>query len=153
LDFQDLKMKTSKSRGNQKPLLNKKPLLNDNNLNKDNNDDDKRTKSSAVSNEESVNLIISNFRESTKDDLSDRSFKAIVRKVMDKYDQGQVKSLRDYLATALANKIDELELRRAKDEAKNKLKAGRQERILQKKQELEQQPIKKKIPFYNWLEE
>ncbi|PFA66868.1 hypothetical protein CN378_12710 [Bacillus sp. AFS015802] len=123
--------------------------------NKDSIDDDKRTLGgdSSVHNEQQINLLISNFRESTKDDLSERSFKAIVRKVMDKYNQGKVDSLRDYLATALANKIDELELRRAKSEAKEQLKANSPARIHEKKQELENQPIRKKVPFYNWLED
>ncbi|MED3553988.1 hypothetical protein [Cytobacillus praedii] len=153
LQNEDPKMKTSKRRGNQKNILNKNTILNTNNINKESIDDDKRTESSAIHNDESINLIISNFRESTKQELTDRSFKAVVRKVMDKYNQGKVNSLRDYLATALANKIDELELRRAKDEAKEKLKVGSQARIQQKTQELEQQPINKKIPFYNWLED
>jgi hypothetical protein len=150
----DLKMKTSKRRGNQKPLLNKNPLLNTNNYDIAKIDDDKRTPDgdSAVHNEEEVNLLISNFRESTKGDLSDRSFKAVVRKVMDKYNQGKIDSLRDYLATALANKIDELELRRTKDAAREQLKMRSQKRIQEKKQELENQPIRK-VPFYNWLED
>lgn len=156
LRFGESKLETPKGRGNQKTLLNKNTLLNNNNLNIDNTDDDKRispqvAKDSAIHNDESFNLIISNFRGSTKNELSDRSFNAVVRKVVDKYNQGKVNSFRDYLATALANKIDELELRRAKDEVKEKLKAGSQERIQQKKQELEQQPINNTIPFYNWL--
>ncbi|KWW22731.1 hypothetical protein AS888_00015 [Peribacillus simplex] len=119
LDFQDLKMETSKPRGNQKTILNKDPIQNFNNNNIDNIDDDKRTfptgKDSAIHNEESINSIIHNFREATKDELSDRSFKAIVRKVVDKYNQGKVTSFRDYLATALTQKIEELELRRQKN--------------------------------------
>lgn len=152
LDFQDLKMKTSKSRGNQDPLLKQVPLLNNKDLN---NDDDKRTspegEDSAI--DESINLIISNFRESTKEDLTDRSFNAVVRKVVDKHNQGKVNSFRDYLATALANKIEELELRRAKVETKGKLKANMQQRIEERKEQLEKQPIREIVPFYNWLEE
>ncbi|MFD0155155.1 hypothetical protein ACFVID_37865, partial [Streptomyces sp. NPDC127132] len=153
-----LTMETRKSRGNQKPLLNKKPLLNNNN-NKDidNIDDDKRTspsgEDSTVHNEKSINLIISNFRASTKDELSGRSFNAIVRKVVDKYNQGKINSFRDYLITALANKIEELELRRAKDKAKEELKASQQLRIQNRKQKLDQLPTREKVPFYNWLEE
>lgn len=130
------------------------------NLYKDNIDDDKRTfplagKDSAIHNDEYINLIISNFRESTKNDLSSKSFNTLIRKVVDKYNQGKIGKgkFRDYLSSAIANKIDELELRRAKDEAKQKLKANSKERIQQKKQELEQQPIKNTIPFYNWLKE
>jgi len=153
LDFQVLKMETRKPRGNQKPLLKQDPLLN---INKDYIDDDKRTTPSGevptTHNDDSINLVISNFRESTKDDLTERSFKAVVRKVVDKYNQGKISSFRDYLATALANKIDELELRRAKIEAKEQLKAHSQERIQKRKQHLEEQPIRTTVPFYNWLE-
>jgi hypothetical protein len=120
LDFQDLKMETSKPRGNQKTILNKVPIQNTNNSNVDNIDDDKRTspsgEGSAIHSEESIDLIINNFRKSTKDELSDRSFNAIVRKVVDKYNQGKVTSFRDYLATALSRKIEELELRRQKND-------------------------------------
>ena len=76
---------------------------------------------SAIHNDNSINLIISNFRESTKDDLTNRSFNAVVRKVVDKYNQGKVNSFRDYLVTALTRKIEELELRRQKDKAKQEL--------------------------------
>jgi hypothetical protein len=157
LRFGESKLETPKGRGNQKNLLNKKPILNTNNKDIDNIDDDKRTspsgESSAVHNEESINLIISNFRELTKDELSDRSFNAIVRKVVDKYNQGKINSFRDYLATALANKIEELELRRAKDKAREELKASKQLRIQKREKELKQLPLREKVPFYNWLEE
>lgn len=118
-------------------------------------DDDKRRTSpsgedSATLNNNSINLLISNFRESTKDELTDRSFNSVVRKVMDKYEQGKVNSFRDYLVTALVKKIEELELRRAKDKAKEQLKATGRERILQRKQQLDEQPIKE-LPFYDWL--
>lgn len=152
LRFGESKLETSKGRGNQKPLLNKNKILNTNNNNISIIDDDKRTEGSAVHNEENIDLIISNFRESTKDELSGRSFNAVVRKVVDKYNQGKVNSFRDYLATALSNKIFELELRRAKDNAKIELGLIKQKRIEQRKQELEQQPIRV-VPFYNWLEE
>jgi hypothetical protein len=146
LDFQDLKMKTSKSRGNQKNILNKKPLLNTNNKDIDNIDDDKRT-SSAIHNDESINLIISNFREVTKEDLSERSFKSVVRKVVDKYSQGKVNSFRDYLVTALTRKIEELELRRQKENAKEQIKTNAKTK--DKLNDLEM----REVPFYNWLEE
>lgn len=156
LDFQVLKMETSKPRGNQKPLSKQKPLLNINNKDIDNIDDDKRTSLSrtvtAVHSEESIKVIISNFRESTKDELSGRSFNAIVRKVVDKYNQGKINSFRDYLATALANKIEELEFRRAKDNAKERLKASKQLRIQKRMKELEELPLSKTVPVYNWLE-
>lgn len=157
LDFQDLKMKTSKPRGNQDTLLNTKTILNNNNTDIANIDDDKRTspslEGSNIPNDKMIQLVISNFRESTKDDLSKRSFNAVVRKVMDKYNQGKVRSFRDYLASALANKINELELRRAKAEARERLLANSKNHIQQKRQELENQPLRQSIPFYNWLEE
>lgn len=157
LDFQVLKMETRKPRGNQKPLLNKKPLSNTNNKEIDDIDDDKRTspsgEGSAVHNEESINLIINNFREATKEELSGRSFNAVTRKVVDKYNQGKVNNFRDYLATALANKIEELELRRAKDKAREELKTSKQVRFQQRVQELAALPVSETVPFYNWLEE
>lgn len=122
-----------------------------NNKNK-NIDDDKRTKGSAIHNEETINLIVSNFREMTKDELTERSFKAVVRKVVDKHSQGKVNSFRDYLATALANKMEELELRKAKAEAREQLKANMQQRVEERKEKLEKQPIREVVPFYNWLE-
>lgn len=139
----DLKLKTSKRRGNQDPLLKQDPLLNNN---KDI-DDDKRT-SSTIHNDETINLIISNFREETKEELTDRSFKAVVRKVVDKYKQGKVNSFRDYLATALIRKIEELELRRQKENAKEQSKADKKARA----ERINKVEIKK-VPFYNWLED
>lgn len=157
VDFVHPKMDTSKSTVNQKNILNQDPKLNTNTLYKDNTDDDKRTspggEDSTVHNDEYINLVISNLRESTKDDLTNRSFNAVVRKVMDKYNQGKVNSLRDYLVTALANKIELLELRRANDAAKEELKQGIQERVQERKQQLENQPIREVVYFYNWLEE
>lgn len=161
LDFQDLKMKSSKSRGNQLPKSNKIPELNDidKNHNKDNIDDDKRTsqqvgKDSAFHNEEEINLIINNLREATKNDLREISFKCVVRKVIDKYNQGKIGegNFRSYLVSALANKIEELEERRAKDHAKARLKANRDKRIQQRKEALEQQPIRRDVPNENWFE-
>jgi hypothetical protein len=157
LDFQDLKMKSSKSRGNQDPLYKQDPLSNTNNTYIEDLDDDKRTPQqvggvSATHDEESINLLISNLRESTRDELSERSFKAVVRKVVDKYNQGKVNSFRDYLVTSLSNKIFDLELRRAKDKAKIKLLGMKQQRIQQRKIQLDAQPIKEDLPFYNWLD-
>jgi hypothetical protein len=131
---------------NQEQKTNKKT----NNPNINNIDDDKRTspsgEDSAIHNEESINLIISNFRELTKDDLSDRSFKSVVRKVVDKYNQGKINNFRDYLVTALNAKIQELELRRLKDQAKDNIAKKQPEAP-------DQQPYRQKVPFYNWLEE
>lgn len=142
VDFVQPKMGTPKSTGNQKNILNKDIILNNKDI-----DDDKRT-SSSIHIDESINFIISNFRDATRDELTNRSFKSVVRKVLDKYKQGKVNSFRDYLATALIHKIEELELRRQKDNAKQQsdsYKKARADRI--NNIEL------KKIPFYNWLEE
>jgi hypothetical protein len=146
---------------NHPPEVRKSSPIKNNNINnnyKDLNkeiDDDKRTspegKDSPVHSDEYVNLIISNFYEEVKLDLSDRSFKSVVRKVMDKYRQGKIKgSFRDYLATSLINKIEELELRRIKDVAKQKLREKTSEEIADK---LESLKVSDNIPFYNWLEE
>lgn len=112
-------------------------------------DDDKRTESSAKHDDESINLIIDILREATKEELSERSFKAVVRKVVDKYNQGKITSFRDYLVTALIRKIDELELRRRKDQAKRQLMASKK----QLESRIQNPGIRKKVPFYNWLEE
>jgi hypothetical protein len=131
---------------------------NSNNIN-NNIDDDKRTspsgEDSAVHNDESINLLINNLQEATKDQLSGKSFRNVVRKVIDKYNQGKVdkENFRAYLVSALSNKIEELELRRAKDKAREELKASKQERFQQIMQQLTALPVSETIPFYNWLEE
>jgi hypothetical protein len=119
-----------------------------NNINIDYIDDDKRT-SSAVHNDESINLIISNLREATNGELTDRSFKSVVRKVVDKYNQGKVNSFRDYLVTALIRKIEELELRRIKDLGKQKIDQSKKQRTESRLKNLEI----KDLPIYNWLED
>jgi hypothetical protein len=121
---------------------------NSNNKEIANNDDDKRT-SSAEHDDAQIELLISNFREATKDDLSERSFKSVVRKVVDKYNQGKVNSFRDYLVSSLIRKIDELELRRQKDNAKQQIATGKKQRI---QSDLKQLEIRD-VPFYNWLDE
>jgi hypothetical protein len=125
---------------------------NSNNKDIDNIDDDKRTsptgEGSAIHNDESINLIISNFRAATKNDLSERSFKSVVRKVVDKYSQGKINSFRDYLATAIIRKIEELELRRLKDKAKEQIDASKRHKATVKLNDL---PIRD-VPFYNWLD-
>ena len=149
LDFQDLKMKTSKSRDNLKDLdINKsKDLYKD--INK-NIDDDKRT-SSPVHTDEELNVLISNFREETKEELSERSFKSVVKKVLDKYRQGKIEmSFRDYLATSLINKIEELDLRRTKDSAKKELRSTQKQNLTTR---LNNFTVSENLPFYDWLNE
>jgi len=157
---QDTETTNTENKDNNNNKINNPKKKVNNNILKNYIDDDKRNSSngeiSPIShNDEMINLIISNFREATKDDLSERSFKAVVRKVIDKYNQGKVNSFRDYLATALANKIYDLELRRAKDKARENLKAAKEQLIQEKIQKLEQleKPYVRRVPLYNWLED
>jgi len=158
---QDTETTNTENKDNNNTKTNNPKKKVNNNIYKDYIDDDKRTSSneeiSPIShNDDMINLIISNFREATKDDLSERSFKAVVRKVIDKYNQGKVNSFRDYLATALANKIYDLELRRAKDKARENLKTAKEQLIqekIQKLEQLEKKPYVRRVPLYNWLEE
>ncbi|MCE4051879.1 replication initiator protein A [Bacillus sp. Au-Bac7] len=110
--------------------------------------DDDIPNTSAPHNQENINLIISNFREATKAELSERSFKAVIKKVIDKYNQGNVNSFRDYLCTSLIKKIEDLELRRQKENAKQQMKTNKG--LVSNR--LSNMEIKK-VPFYNWLEE
>ncbi len=158
---QDTETTNTENKDNNNTKTNNTKKKVNNNIYKDYIDDDKRTSSneeiSPIShNDDMINLIISNFREATKDDLTERSFKAVVRKVIDKYNQGKVNSFRDYLATALANKIYDLELRRAKDKARENLKTAKEQLIqekIQKLEQLEKKPYVRRVPLYNWLEE
>lgn len=142
LDFPDLKMKTSKSSGNQSTLLNKNPILNNYKDYINYIDDDKRA---FAHQEEKIDLIISTLREATKDELSERSFKSVVKKVVDKYIQGKVNSFRDYLVTALIGKIEELDIRRQKEKGMEQAKKLRDHSRLKKLEPSED------IPIYNWL--
>lgn len=154
-DFQETENKYSENKDNNNTKRNK---TNFNNKDIDNIDDDKQTspsgESSALHNDESINLLISNLRAATKDELSGKSFKTVVRKVIDKYNQGKIGEgkFRDYLVTSLANKIEELEVRRAKDKARGELKVSKQERFQQRMQRLAALPVSETVPFYNWLE-
>ncbi len=114
-------------------------------------DDKKRTEGSPSHNEENIDLTISNLREATKDELTDRSFNAVVRRVVDKYKQGKVNSFRDYLVTALSNKIEELELRRLKDEEQQKARESIKQEAETRLMSVDHQ--RKVVPLYNWLEE
>ncbi|ARV91080.1 TPA: hypothetical protein QCW30_005046 [Bacillus cereus] len=111
-------------------------------------DDDKRSFPSLS--EKHLNLIVNTLREATNDELTDRSFKSVLRKVMDKYNQGKISNFRDYFITALVNKIEELDLRRTKENAKKQLQEDKLNRniILQS---LSTHEYTGKIPFYNWL--
>ncbi|MEC2075858.1 hypothetical protein [Metabacillus fastidiosus] len=150
LQNEDPTAETSKRRDNKKTLLNKNNILNTNNNYIDNIDDDKRTKSSSNHNEENIHLTISHLRNATEKELTDRSFNAVVRKVVDKYNQGKIDRFRDYLVTALANKIEELELRRMKDDAKQALYQSKKQQTEDRLRNTEYTRI---VPFYNWLKE
>ena len=121
-----------------------------NNIKDIDDDDKKRTEGSPSHNEENIDLTISNLREATKDELTDRSFNAVVRRVVDKHKQGKVNSFRDYLVTALSNKIEELELRRLKDEEQQKARESIKQETATRLMNVEHQ---RPVPFYNWLEE
>lgn len=143
------RLQSSKRRVNKELELNKEPLLNKDQVI----DDDKRTsplgEDSAIWNDEHINLVISSFREATKEEISERSYKSVVRKVVDKYSQGKVGSFRDYLVTALLNKINALELRRQKDDAKKQTRYSKEQTL----SNLKNVEIKEPIAFYNWLDE
>ncbi|MCA1025773.1 hypothetical protein LCM23_06685 [Cytobacillus kochii] len=165
VDFVHHNMDSPKSTATKEELK-KEELTKENNNNTyiNNIDDDKRTppsEGSAVHNEENINMVISLFREQTKDEITDRSFKSVVRKVIDKYNQGKVVNFRDYLATSLANKIEALELRRIKEGAKSALAESKRiraseksEAYIKKVERLESDSdYVRRVPFYNWLEE
>lgn len=136
LDFQDLKMESSKPRANKDLILNKNTILN-----KD--DDDKRTsppvqessiqdvKEITTENIEDIaeiedpETIINELRAITKDDLQTVSFNAVVKKVMDMYIQEKIGqgNFRSYLMTALTTRMQELQERR---EQKKQDKASQQ---------------------------
>jgi len=85
-------------------------------------DDDKANSVSPAPKQiESLTDVISSLRLQTKDLLVKRSFDSVLRKVIDKYEQGKVTNFRDYLVTSLNAKIEELELRRIKEQAKESL--------------------------------
>jgi hypothetical protein len=138
---------------NPTPIPDNKP---DNKPDKNNTDDDKRTspkgEGSKKLNDEQLNSIISNLREATKEELIERSFKAVVKKVVSKYKQGEVNDFRNYLVTALLTKIEQLELRRQADNAKQEIELSKTQRVQQLLENANKEP-QRELPFYNWLEE
>lgn len=130
LDFQDLKMETSKPRANKDLILNKNTILNT--------DDDKRTSphvhnngiqdlkeevkeinAEVVATAEDPETIVNELRALTKDDLPTVSFNAVVRKVTDMYEQNKIRqgNFRSYLMTALTTRMQDLQERRKQDKA------------------------------------
>ncbi|WP_255287499.1 hypothetical protein [Bacillus sp. AFS075034] len=109
-------------------------------------DDDKANFVQLIYTEEELHNIIEGLREATKNELTKRSFDAVVRKVVDKLNQKKIKtSFRDYLVTSLNTKIEELELRRVKDKAKEAIRDARENKKLT--------AYTGQVPIYNWLEE
>lgn len=94
---------------------------------------------------ESLTDVISSLRLQTKDLLTKRSFDSVLRKVIDKYEQGKVANFRDYLVTSLNAKIEELELRRIKEQAK--------ETLARAKQSGASEEYTGGVLLYNWLDE
>jgi hypothetical protein len=60
-----------------------------------------------------------------------------------------VSNFRDYLATVLFKKIEELELRRAKEQAKKEIKKSKIKRAAVSDLN---DSTPQKLPFYNWLD-
>ena len=82
-------------------------------------DDDIANSVSPSENESEILQVINELREMTKDELTARSFNSVLRKVKDKHVQGKIHtSFRDYFVSSLATKIEELEERRIKENAK-----------------------------------
>lgn len=105
-------------------------------------DDDIANSVSPPENESEILQVINELREMTKDELTARSFNSVLRKVKDKHVQGKIHtSFRDYFVSSLATKIEELEERRIKENAKKALENTRPKRT----------PYTGKIAFYDWL--
>ncbi|QEL82880.1 hypothetical protein DN407_31245 (plasmid) [Bacillus sp. JAS24-2] len=109
-------------------------------------DDDITSVNQLTYSEEELNIIIKDLRKLTKNELTTRSFNAVLRIVKDKYLQGKIKiSFREYFMKALNKKIEELEERRIKEKAKQELNYSRRNIV--------STPYTGKVPIYNWLEE
>ncbi|HDR7969501.1 TPA: helix-turn-helix domain-containing protein [Bacillus pacificus] len=137
----DLSLPWDQTRQECQPIINinNKPLEPLKNIKSD---DDIANSVSPPENESEILQVINELREMTKDELTARSFNAVLRKVKDKHMQGKIHtSFRDYFVTSLARKIEELELRRIKENAKAALKNTRPPRT----------PYTGKIAFYDWL--
>lgn len=142
LRFELPKVNSSKGVGNQRSNRTKEELIN---KDKDIDDDIGEPRLS-----EEQELLITHLRAELKEEMNDRSFNAVVRKVVDKHKQGKVSSFRDYLVTALSNKIVDLEFRRLKEKAKEDVRQSKQQRW---KKALEEVKTTEPIPFYNWLDQ
>jgi hypothetical protein len=121
---------SSKGANINKELINTDSKTNIKTLNNIKIDDDKANSvTPAEQNSESIELIIQSLREETKDLLIKRSFDTVVRKVIRKHKRGEIKiGFREYLEGALDTKIEELEGRRIKEQAKEVLARTSQSR-------------------------
>lgn len=108
-------------------------------------DDDIANSVSPSLEEADINLVIETLREGTKKEITKRSFDSVLRKVMDKHKQGKVINFRDYLISSLNAKIEELELRRIKDQAKQELASTSPSESSEE--------YSGNIAFYNFLDE
>lgn len=129
--------------------INKELINTDKKTKKKNNikiDDDKANSVSPAPKQiESLTDVISSLRLQTKDLLTKRSFDSVLRKVIDKHEQGKVANFRDYLVTSLNAKIEELELRRIKEKAK--------ESLARTKKSGASEEYTGELLLYNWLDE
>ncbi|PFY49121.1 hypothetical protein [Bacillus toyonensis] len=121
---------SSKGANINKELINTDSKTNIKTLNNIKIDDDKANSvTPAEQNSKSIELIIQSLREETKDLLIKRSFDTVVRKVIRKHKRGEIKiGFREYLEGALDTKIEELEGRRIKEQAKEVLARTSQSR-------------------------
>lgn len=136
---------SSKGANINKELINKDLKTKKNNI-KDIDDDKANSVTPTEQNSESIELIIQSLREETKDLLIKRSFDTVLRKVMRKHKRGEIKiGFREYLEGALDTKIEELEERRIKEQAKEVLARTSQSRASEE--------YTGNIVFYNFLDE
>ncbi|MCU5407955.1 hypothetical protein OCA16_25790 [Bacillus cereus] len=130
---------TTKERDTNKKTKTKKNTI------KEIDDDKANSVSPAPKQIESLTDIIKSLRLQTQELLTKRSFDSVLRKVVDKYEQGKVANFRDYLVTSLNAKIEELELRRIKEQAK--------ESLARTSQSGASEEYSGKVLFYNFLDQ
>lgn len=129
-----------------KELINKDLKTNNKILNNKEIDDDKANSVAPAPKQiESLTDVINSLRLQTQELLTKRSFDSVLRKVVDKYEQGKVANFRDYLVTSLNAKIEELELRRIKEQAKQSLARTSQSGASEE--------YAGKVLFYNFLDQ
>ncbi|PEN09700.1 hypothetical protein [Bacillus pseudomycoides] len=130
LDFQDLKMKTSKPRDN-------KYIINEKQINKKEDDDIPNVSLSDETINQNLNIelkeqqeihipklsdddllwITDKVRDIFKGKIQKRSFDSVLKKCINNYKKGTVPNYENYLITAIENKIQELELRKEREKS------------------------------------